>query len=222
MQTEIPGVLIHQPTRARRRSRPVRRDLPRVGDAGGVCAVQPLALGRGRAARPPLPPHQADLWYLVSGRAQVGLADLRRARPHAAGRDARCSTPRCRPASTSRSGVAHGYLALTEIDLIYWVTSEYDPADENGVAWDDPTLALDVAGHRAAGRERPRRRQPAAVMGSDPLVFVTGADGQVGRALRDHLPGARFLTRSELDVTDERAVHAALAGAELVHALRGA
>jgi dTDP-4-dehydrorhamnose 3,5-epimerase len=40
------------------------------------------------------------------------------------------------------SGVAHGYLALTEIDLIYWVTREYDPADENGVAWDDPTLAI--------------------------------------------------------------------------------
>jgi len=38
--------------------------------------------------------------------------------------------------------VAHGYLALTEIDLIYWVTSEYDPSDENGVAWDDPTLAV--------------------------------------------------------------------------------
>jgi len=41
------------------------------------------------------------------------------------------------------AGVAHGYLALTEIDLIYWVTREYDPGDENGVAWDDPTLAID-------------------------------------------------------------------------------
>ena len=41
------------------------------------------------------------------------------------------------------SGVAHGYLSLTEIDLIYWVTREYDPDDEGGVAWDDPTLAID-------------------------------------------------------------------------------
>ena len=39
-------------------------------------------------------------------------------------------------------------------------------------------------------------------MGSDPVVYVTGADGQVGRALRTHLPAARFLTRAELDVTD--------------------
>ena len=47
------------------------------------------------------------------------------------------------------SGVAHGYLALTEIDLIYWVTREYDPADEHGVAWDDPTLAHRLAARRA-------------------------------------------------------------------------
>jgi dTDP-4-dehydrorhamnose 3,5-epimerase len=39
-------------------------------------------------------------------------------------------------------GVAHGYLALTELDLMYWVTAEYDPSDEMGVAWDDPTLAV--------------------------------------------------------------------------------
>jgi dTDP-4-dehydrorhamnose 3,5-epimerase len=85
--------------------------------------------------------HQADLWYLVSGRAQVGLADLRRpptAVTHSFVVDGDTPTAVYVPA-----GVAHGYLALTEIDLIYWVTREYDPADEHGVAWDDPTLAID-------------------------------------------------------------------------------
>ena len=86
--------------------------------------------------------HQADLWYLVSGRAQVGLADLRTRRPdpvtHAFVLDGETPTAVYIPA-----GVAHGYLALTEIDLIYWVTREYDPADERGVTWDDPTLAID-------------------------------------------------------------------------------
>ena len=53
-------------------------------------------------------------------------------------------------------------------------------------------------------------------MGSDPVVCVTGADGQLGRALRDHLPAARFLTREDLDVTDARAVGDALGGADLV------
>jgi len=85
--------------------------------------------------------HQADLWYLVSGRAQVGLADLRRR----SGRPATQSfvLDAAQPASVYiPAGVAHGYLALTDIDIIYWVTREYDPADEHGVAWNDPTLAI--------------------------------------------------------------------------------
>jgi dTDP-4-dehydrorhamnose 3,5-epimerase len=85
---------------------------------------------------------QADLWYLVAGRAQVGLADLRTGEgvpvTHSFVLDGDRPTAVYVPA-----GVAHGYLALTEIDLIYWVTREYDPDDENGVAWDDPTLAID-------------------------------------------------------------------------------
>jgi dTDP-4-dehydrorhamnose 3,5-epimerase len=85
---------------------------------------------------------QADLWYLVTGRAQVGLADLRRrgAAPVTQTFVLDAETP---TAVYVPSGVAHGYLALTEIDLIYWVTSEYDPADEHGVAWDDPTLGIE-------------------------------------------------------------------------------
>jgi dTDP-4-dehydrorhamnose 3,5-epimerase len=84
---------------------------------------------------------QADLWYLVRGRAQVGLVDLR--------------TPSDPPLAETfvldadeptvvyiPPGVAHGYLALTDIDLIYWVTSEYDPSDEHGIAWDDPRLGI--------------------------------------------------------------------------------
>jgi dTDP-4-dehydrorhamnose 3,5-epimerase len=39
-------------------------------------------------------------------------------------------------------GVAHGYLALTHATLIYLVDRYYDPTDEAGVAWNDPTLAL--------------------------------------------------------------------------------
>ena len=85
--------------------------------------------------------HQDDLWYVVAGRAQVGLADLR----GGAGRpvvethvlDGERPTTLYIP-----RGVAHGYLALTDLDMLYWVTSEYDPDDERGVAWDDPTLAV--------------------------------------------------------------------------------
>lgn len=86
--------------------------------------------------------HQADLWYLVTGRCQVALADLRTR--GVAPAIATFELDAAEPATVYiPPGVAHGYLALTDIDLIYWVTSEYDPSDENGVAWNDPTLAID-------------------------------------------------------------------------------
>jgi dTDP-4-dehydrorhamnose 3,5-epimerase len=84
---------------------------------------------------------QADAWYLVRGRCRVGLADLR--------------TRTDRPASVTIElseddpatlyippGVAHGFAALTNIDLVYWVTQYFDGSDEHGVAWNDPTLAV--------------------------------------------------------------------------------
>jgi dTDP-4-dehydrorhamnose 3,5-epimerase len=40
------------------------------------------------------------------------------------------------------SGVAHGFLALEELELLYFVTNEYDGSDELGFAWDDPELAI--------------------------------------------------------------------------------
>lgn len=83
--------------------------------------------------------HQADLWYVVKGTIQVGIADLRQKidRPRAETHILEEGGP---TTLFIPPGVAHGFLALTEIDLIYFVTSEYDAADEHGVAWNDPTL----------------------------------------------------------------------------------
>jgi dTDP-4-dehydrorhamnose reductase len=53
-------------------------------------------------------------------------------------------------------------------------------------------------------------------MGRHPVVLVTGAGGQVGRALRPHLPNARFLTHAELDVTNASSVRAAVEGTDAV------
>ncbi|HEX2296819.1 MAG TPA: dTDP-4-dehydrorhamnose 3,5-epimerase family protein [Actinomycetota bacterium] len=82
---------------------------------------------------------QADLWYVVRGSAQVALVDLRGDEPLVetitVDEDAPCTIyvpPR----------VAHGFLALTDVDLVYLVTHEYDASDEHGVAWDDPALAI--------------------------------------------------------------------------------
>ena len=41
------------------------------------------------------------------------------------------------------TGVAHGFLALEPLELIYLVTNEYDGTDELGFAWDDPAVAVD-------------------------------------------------------------------------------
>ena len=40
------------------------------------------------------------------------------------------------------AGVAHGFLALEPLDMLYLVTNEYDGADELGFAWDDPAVAV--------------------------------------------------------------------------------
>jgi dTDP-4-dehydrorhamnose 3,5-epimerase len=41
-------------------------------------------------------------------------------------------------------GFAHGFCVLSEqADILYKCTEYYDPADERGVRWDDPQLAID-------------------------------------------------------------------------------
>jgi dTDP-4-dehydrorhamnose 3,5-epimerase len=84
---------------------------------------------------------QADAWYVVRGRARVGLADLRNRteRPAALTVDLSEDDP---ATLFIPPGVAHGFAALTELDMVYWVTHYFDGSDEHGVAWNDPTLAV--------------------------------------------------------------------------------
>ena len=85
--------------------------------------------------------HQADAWYVVSGTAQVGLADMRdsASRPTVATVELTGGDP---ATLLIPPGVAHGFLALTDLDLVYWVTHLYDSSDEFSVAWDDPLLQV--------------------------------------------------------------------------------
>jgi len=43
---------------------------------------------------------------------------------------------------TIPTGVAHGFLALEPLSLLYLVTNEYDGSDELGFAWDDPAVGV--------------------------------------------------------------------------------
>ena len=86
---------------------------------------------------------QADYWHCVSGELRVGLFDLRvssatrgqgEVLEMAGGHPQGLLIP---------PGVAHGYLSVTDITLIYVVDHYYDGgADEFGVAWDDSALGL--------------------------------------------------------------------------------
>ena len=40
-------------------------------------------------------------------------------------------------------GVAHGFSALTDVVMTYLVDGYYNPADELGVAWNDPVIGAD-------------------------------------------------------------------------------
>lgn len=83
--------------------------------------------------------YQADAWYVIGGHAQAMLADIRdksRA-PVVVSVDLSAGQPRV---LYIPPGVAHGFLAITDVNLIYWVTGYYDASDEFGVAWNDPTL----------------------------------------------------------------------------------
>jgi dTDP-4-dehydrorhamnose 3,5-epimerase len=87
---------------------------------------------------------QDDLWIVATGRALVALVDVR---PliDGSGPGAPVET---RELGTDESvyiptGVAHGFLALDPLELIYLVTNAYDGSDELGFAWDDPAVGID-------------------------------------------------------------------------------
>lgn len=82
---------------------------------------------------------QSDAWYVMRGTARVGLADMRERRGTVRTVDLSSDEPRV---LYIPPGVAHGFAALTDMELIYWVTHYYDNSDEFGVAWDDPTLRV--------------------------------------------------------------------------------
>jgi len=92
--------------------------------------------------------HQADYWYVPFGHARVVLHDLRQGSPtdgatqmidlgEVDGGDNRHQGIYIPP------GVAHGFASLTDMAITYLVDGYYNPADELGVAWDDPEIGAD-------------------------------------------------------------------------------
>ncbi len=84
--------------------------------------------------------HQSDYWYVPFGTARVVLHDLR---------DGSVTDGETLEIDLGGDehlgvyippGVAHGFAALTDMTITYLVDGYYNPADELGVAWDDPDI----------------------------------------------------------------------------------
>ena len=86
---------------------------------------------------------QLDHWIVASGRALVALVDVRPLVADAAGRPiVEVRELAADGTVTIPAGVAHGFLALEPLELVYLVTNEFDGTDELGFAWDDPVAAV--------------------------------------------------------------------------------
>ena len=85
---------------------------------------------------------QLDYWTVASGRAFVALVDVR----PAIAKDGPAVVETRELAADEwvviPAGVAHGFLALAPLELLYLVTNEFDGSDELGFAWDDPAVGV--------------------------------------------------------------------------------
>ena len=155
-ETDIPGVR-YGTVQRHADERGAFRELWRESTVGDI---EPAHAGAGQGAEPRfvqanlssssagvirglhLHRRQLDRWVIGTGRAFVALVDVR---PMLAGGGAPVIETRELDADDwvqIPAGVAHGFMALERVDLIYLVTNEYDGSDEAGFAWDDPLAAV--------------------------------------------------------------------------------
>ncbi|HEY5252932.1 MAG TPA: dTDP-4-dehydrorhamnose 3,5-epimerase [Acidimicrobiales bacterium] len=105
--------------------------------------------------------HQADYWYVLRGRARVILHDLRTGSPTDGATLAIDLDGDVDRGVFIPPGVAHGFASHADLLMWYLVDNYYNPADELGVAWDDPDVGADwgvtepVLSHR--DQANPRR-----------------------------------------------------------------
>jgi dTDP-4-dehydrorhamnose 3,5-epimerase len=87
--------------------------------------------------------HQADYWYVPEGTARVVLHDLRVGSATDGATEVFDLGGPTHGGVYIPPGVAHGFASITDMTITYLVDGYYNPADELGVAWDDPEIAAD-------------------------------------------------------------------------------
>ena len=116
--------------------------------------------------------HQSDFWYVPAGRARVVLHDLRVGSPTDGATlsfdlGARDDGTHDHGGVYIPPGVAHAFATLTDMTITYLVDRYYNPADELGIAWDDPDIGFTDWGITdpilsKRDRDNPRRSEIAA------------------------------------------------------------
>ena len=86
--------------------------------------------------------HQVDYWYVIAGKIRAGLYDLRPDSPTYGATQTIEMGEENQLGVFIPIGVAHGFVALTDVTLIYVVDNYYNGEDEYGVAWNDPNINL--------------------------------------------------------------------------------
>ena len=113
---------------------------------------------------------QADYWVVVAGRARVVLHDLRAGSPTDGATlvmDLGGDGAEQHRGVYIPPGVAHGFAALSDLTISYLVDCTYDPADELGVAWDDPSVGADWGVAEPVLSERDRANPARADLADD-------------------------------------------------------
>lgn len=111
---------------------------------------------------------QWDWWRVVTGRMLVGLYDARPASPThgvSVSFEMNTETP---TALAIPPGVAHGYYALEDLEMIYLLSEVYNPDDEHGVRWDTVGIEWPFV---AAGEEPLISERDINLPSADELVF---------------------------------------------------
>ena len=87
--------------------------------------------------------HHADYWYIPFGVVRVVLHDLRFGSPTEGATQHTDLDGNQHRGIYIPPGVAHGFSTLTDATITYLVDNYYNPADELGVAWNDPEIGAD-------------------------------------------------------------------------------
>jgi dTDP-4-dehydrorhamnose 3,5-epimerase len=91
-----------------------------------------------------IPRPQAKLCRVVHGEVLDVVVDIRRGSPHFGKWESTILSARNMRQIFVPPGFAHGYLVLSEMaDFLYKCSDFYRPELERGIAWNDPTVAIE-------------------------------------------------------------------------------